>query len=112
MHRLNVTIQANALTNRAFVNASASGSVQLVPSQAGLRVRVLAVSCVASAAMSVKFLSNGTDISATYAIAANGGFVMPEIVSGWFQTAPGEALNFSADTSAAVGVHVVWMTVA
>lgn len=97
--------------NRAFVNATASGNTEVVASQgASVRVRVLSVFCVTSTAVSVKFQSATTDISATFPIAATGGFVMPETQHGWFQTAANEALNVNLSGAATnCGVSIIWV---
>jgi len=97
--------------NRTSVTASASGATVVVAAQGGgVRIRVLSVFVCTSTAVGVKFQSASTDISGLSALAANGGFVMPETQHGWFQTAANEALNVNLSGAAtSVGVTVVWV---
>lgn len=95
---------------RSFANPSGAGAAEVVAAQGdGIRIRVLAIFVLASADVSVKFLSAASDISATFAVPANGGMVMPEAKDGWFQTAPNEALNINLGDAIAVGVQVIWI---
>ncbi len=96
--------------NRDFVTATASGNTQVVAAQgAGVRIRVLAVFSVANAAVSVKFQSGTTDITALFSLAANGGFVLPYNPHGWFQTAANAALNVNLSAAVSTGVQVIWV---
>lgn len=97
--------------NRTSITASASGATVVVAAQGGgIRIRVLSVFVCTSTAVGVKFQSASTDISGLSALAANGGFVMPETSHGWFQTAANEALNVNLSGAAtSVGVTVVWV---
>ena len=96
--------------NRAFVNPTAGGNTEIVAAQAaGIRIRVIAAAAIAASAVSVKFQSATTDISATYALAANGGFVLPDNVSGWFQTSAAEALNINLSAGVNVGCNITWV---
>lgn len=96
---------------RTFVNASSLGSTQVVAAAAGGRIRVFSVAAVAGGAASVKFQSAATDISATFALAANGGFVLPFNEHGWFETAVGEALNINLSAAVATGVSIQYQVV-
>jgi len=95
---------------RAFVNASSGGNTELVAAQgAGVRIRLLAVFCVGGgSAVSVKFQSAATDISALFALVANGGFVLPYNPHGWCQTNANEALNVNLSGAVATGVQALW----
>lgn len=96
--------------NRAFVQASASGNTQIVAAQGGgVRIRVLAVFAVAAAAVSIKFQSATTDKTASFALAANGGFVLPETAHGWFETNANEALNVNLGGAVSTGVQIIWV---
>ena len=98
------------VAQRAFLNATASGNTQIVPAQgAGIRVRVLGVTVVSLTALTIKFQSGTTDISSGKPVAATGGWVAPEAIAGWFQTAPNEALNINLSGAGTVGVDVVWV---
>lgn len=97
--------------NRAFVNATSSGNTAVVVAQgASIRIRVLAVFIMTTTAVSIKFQSAANDVSATYSVAANGGFVMPETTHGWFQTNANEALNINLSGAATnVGCNIIWV---
>lgn len=98
---------------RAFLDASASGDTQIVAAQgAGIRIRVIAYTFVAAAAVTVKFRSASTAISSGKPVAANGGVVAAEAPHGWFQTAANEALNLNLSGAVAVGVDVLWIAAA
>ena len=58
-------------------NASTLGNTQLVAGQPFTKIRVMQVAVVTTAANSVKFQSNVTDVSATFPLGANGGIVLP-----------------------------------
>lgn len=95
----------------AFVNASASGSTEIVAAKTGKSIRVVSAAIVTTLANSVKFLSASTDISATWPLGANGGIVLPYNDHGWCQTADSEALNINLSASTATGVHVEYVVV-
>lgn len=96
--------------NRAFANATLSGNTQVVAAQgAGVRIRVLSVAVVATLAVTVKFQSATTDISAGMPIAATGGYIRPDNPHGWFQTSANEALNINLGLGTAVGVDLTWV---
>lgn len=91
------------------ITSASSGSNTVVTGVAGCAYRVLAVVAVSTIANSIKFMSNSTDITATFPLGANGGLVLPFNEHGWCETASGEALNvnFSAATSTGVQVHYI-----
>ena len=96
--------------SRAFANATASGNTAVVAAQgAGVRIRVLAVFTVTGTALTVKFQSATTDITAGFVLAVNGGMVLPNNPHGWFQTNANEALNINLSGAGTVGVNVVWV---
>lgn len=93
----------------AFATPSASGTTLLVAAQAGQRIIVLQCCVITGGANNVKFQSNGaTDISATFPLAQNGGFVLPYSELGWMQTNVGESLTFSDSVGITTAVQVVW----
>lgn len=92
----------------AFASPASSGATQLVAAQTGLRIVVLQIAVIASAAQNVRFQSAGTDISCTFPLAANGGFVLPASQLGWFQTNVGEALNVNLSAAALTGITLTW----
>jgi hypothetical protein len=87
-------------------NPAATGNTTIAAAEAGARFRVLGVAMISTLANSVKFQSNTTDISATFPLGANGGFVLPFNEHGWFETALGEALNVNLSVATATGVQV------
>jgi hypothetical protein len=99
-----VTAHINVLAN-----PSGTGNTAVVAAVAGARYRVLSVALVSTLANNVKFQSNTTDISATFPLGANGGFILPFNEHGWFQTAVGEALNVNLSVATATGVQVQYI---
>jgi hypothetical protein len=95
---------------RAAIAASTSGNNTLVAALTGLRIRVLAVGLMASAAVNVKFQdgAGGTDLTGLFYLAANGGFVLPFNEEGWFQTSSGTLLNLNLSAANAVGGSLVY----
>ena len=95
---------------RAFVNASGSGNTQVVAAQGGaIRIRVLAVVVIATLAVTVKFQSNITDISAGFPVGANGGCVLPYNPHGWFQTVADDPLNINLGVGTSTGCQITWV---
>jgi len=93
----------------SFITPSSAGTTQIVAAQPGQRICVLQCCVITGAANNVKFVSGGvTDISATFPLAQNGGFVLPFVQVGWFKTAIGESLDFNMTASSSTAVQVVW----
>lgn len=91
---------------RGFSNPAAlGGNVILAAPSTSARIRVTGVSLVASGAVSVKFQSAATDISATLPLASNGGLVLPFNEHGWFETSAGDSLVLNLSAAVAVGVN-------
>ena len=97
----------------ANISISASGSTALVPSQAGVRVRLVAAFLVGGAASKVKFTNSGTaTLSGELPFAANGGMVLPYNPAGWLQTVTGEGLYLNQATgSVGVGGAITYIEV-
>jgi hypothetical protein len=97
----------------ATIVASSSGVTNIIAAVGGKRIRVLALSLVANAAVNVKFQSHVTpsDLSGLYYLAANGGFILPYNPIGWFQTVSGEALDINLSAAVACGGNLVYVTV-
>ena len=96
--------------NRSFVNATLSGNTELVATQGpGVRIRVLSVTFLALLAVTIKFQSATTDITAGFPIAINGGIALPYNPHGLFQTGANEALNINLSLATSVGVNVTWV---
>lgn len=105
-HVVRVAPLKTAVVN-AFVNTS-TGTTTLVTGIPGAIIRVLSVSILATAASTVKFQSSTgtTDISATYPLGANGGFVLPFNEHGWFETAAGDTISLVQGSATAIGVQI------
>lgn len=96
--------------SRAFANASGTGNTQVVAAQGtGFKIRVVALVIIATTAVTVKFQSATTDISASFPIGANGGMALPYNPKGWFETAANQALNVNLGSSIATAVQAVWV---
>lgn len=95
-----------------FSNPTAIGNTAVLAAIPGGAIRVLGLALVNGAtANSVKFQSNTTDITALFALGANGGVVLPFNEHGWCQTAVGEALNVNLTGATPVGVQVSYIVV-
>jgi hypothetical protein len=99
----------NKVILQANLNASSTGNTALVAALTNQRIRVLSMVVVSTLANSVKLQSATTDISATFPLAANGGFILPYNPTGWFTTnAINEALNFNMTVATATGVSITY----
>lgn len=98
---------------RASVNATSSGDNELVAAPgSGVKIRVLSMVAVAGVAANTLTLRSATTaISAGFPFAANGGAVLNENPSGWFQTAAGEALNVNLSGASLVAVSITYILV-
>lgn len=94
-----------------LLDSSSSGSNTIVAAVANAKYRVLSVAVVTTLANSIKFLSNATQISATFPLGANGGMVLPFNEHGWFETATGEALNINLGAATATGIQVQYIKI-
>ncbi len=103
------TSPKNTVHTNVFVNPSASGDNQIVAGVTNAKYRVLSVAVVTTLANNVKFRSATTDVSATFPLAANGGFVLPFNEHGWFETASGEALQVNLSVATATGVQIQYI---
>ena len=100
---------ATQIVVSAFANATGSGNTQVVAAQgAGVKIRVLSVFAVATTAVTIKFQSATTDISAGFPVGATSGFAVVN-QHGIFQTAANEALNINLGGAVATGVQVTWV---
>lgn len=82
------------------------GANELVAAATGAKYRVLALSIIATTAVSAKFQSGTTDITGTFPLGATGGFVLPFNEHGWFETASGEALNLNLSAAVSCGLQL------
>lgn len=95
------------------LDTSTSGANVLLaaPASADVSIRVLSVVIVTAAANTVKLMSTTTTANATalFALAANGGLVLPFNEHGWFQATPGEGLSINLSAATAVGITIQYM---
>jgi len=96
---------------RANVTTAATGNTSLVAAVTGKKIRVLSATVISTLANSVKFQSATTDVSATFPLAANGGFSLSENLGGWIQTASGEALNINLSVATSTGCIITYVEV-
>lgn len=108
---MNVTSAVPLTTPHVNLGATpaGSGANQLVAAVAGTKYRVLSVVLVATTAVTAKFQSGSTDITGTFPLGANGGFVMPFNEHGWFETNSNEALNITLGGAVATGVQIQYI---
>ena len=92
-------------------NPAGIGDNSLVAAVTNAKIRVLSVVVVSTSANSVKFRSATIDISATFPLAANGGFVLPFNEHGWFETNVSEALQLNLTAAAAVGTQIQYIII-
>jgi hypothetical protein len=93
-------------TDPLGITLTASG--QVIPGVAGKRIRVFAWFASTLLATSIKFQSNATDISGTFACADKGGHVIPHVNLAWMVTSPGESLNLNMTVATTVGLQVIY----
>lgn len=93
-----------------IVASTATG--EIVAAVAGQRIRVLSVIALAGGTETdLTFKSASTAISLLFANASNGGEVLPHNAHGWFQTAPGEALNVTTGAGSTTGIQVNYLLI-
>lgn len=89
--------------------ASLGSNLVIAAPSATARIRVLSALLVTTSATTVSFLSAATTISGQFPLGANGGFSLPFSEYGWFETAPGEALNLNLSAGSSTGVSLVYI---
>jgi len=105
--KLKTTLEpdATSVPKYAIIDAASSGDNTIqAAAGAGIKIRVLSLFVVASAAVTVRFESaaGGTALTGQMQLAANGGFVLPYNPNGWFETADNALLNL--ELSGAISV--------
>lgn len=96
-------------TKKAFITSAVLGSNEVVAAIPNCRIILVSAVVVTTAANSIKFLSAATDISATWPLAANGGFSMTYNPDGWMETEVNEALNVNLSAATSTGVHITYL---
>ena len=95
----------------ALINATSAGSNTLVAGVPNKKIRLLAVTTLSDANVTLQFLSNATPISGPLPVLASGGLATSigqlgtggQGVFGLMETEPGEALNLNLSGAANVG---------
>ncbi len=101
-------IYGTAAVKYAAIGAAASGDNTLVAAVTNKKIRVLAMAIIAAGAVSIYFTAGagGTVIfggsANKMALAANGGFVLPENPDGWFETTAGSLVNVNLSGAVAI----------
>ena len=96
------------------ISAAGSGNNTLVAAQgAGVKVRVIALLLVASAAVTAKFQSGagGTDLTGAMSLAANAPLVLKASPTGYLETAANTLLNMVLGGAIQVSGCLVWVAV-
>lgn len=96
----------------AAIGAAGAGDNTLVTAVSGKKIRVLSICLIAASGVSIYFTSGAGGMvifggsTNKIALAANGGFVLPEAPDGWMETAIGAALivNLSGAIAIAGGL--------
>lgn len=97
-----------AAVKYAAIGAASSGDNTLVAAVSGKKIRVLSICLIAASGVNLYFTSGaaGTVIfggsTNKIALAANGGFVLPEAPDGWMETVVGSALIMNLSGAIAV----------
>lgn len=102
-----VTIQTEILDTSSL----GANPIVVAPSSSSVSIRVLSLVIVAAAANTVNLQSTTTTTNKTslFALAANGGLVLPFSEHGWFQCTAGEGLSINLSAATAVGITVQYM---
>jgi|TARA_R110002096_G_scaffold55026_13_gene141638 hypothetical protein len=95
------------------VSVAVLGDNTLVAAVTAKKIRVLAVTLITSAAVTVRFETgaSGTALTGLMQIGANGGFVLPYSEGGWFETNAGALLNLELSAAESVDGCVVYQEI-
>ena len=108
-----VTVSGNVLlaTQRQPINTNTNGAI-LVSGQANRKIRVLNGLVVAAGAVTMQLKSNNnSDLTGPLALAANGGFQVPQAGIGNFETLTGEALTVNLSSAISIGGWLTYVIV-
>lgn len=109
-----ITTDADILVPKfAKISASTSGNNTLVAAVTGKKIRVLALSMVANAAVNGKFQdgASGTDLTGLFYMASTTGVVLPFNPVGWFEGTATTLLNLNLSAAVAVGGCLTYVEV-
>src|SRR2546429_9896479 len=100
-------------TQFAVINQAAAAATLVAAQAAGVKVRVVALFLVNTAAQTLTFKSGagGTALTGAMALGANGVLVLPYCPSGYFETAPATLLELAASGSTQVSGALGWAAV-
>ncbi len=104
--------QQQTIPQVQYASVSFSASADLVALVASLRIRVLGLFLVASAAATLQLQSGGTaNLSGVMSLIAGTPLVLPVNQFGWFQTASGAKLNAVMVGTAQISGAVLYVAV-
>lgn len=95
----------------AIAASTTDGEVVAAVSGKRIRVHALVFQCggtATTATFNTKGTGAGSAISMQFQNGTNGGAVLPECETGWFQTVAGESLTLTTGTGSTTGVHVLY----
>lgn len=103
-----------AVSQVQFAKIDQTATTTLVAAQgAGVKVRVVGLLLVNTAAQSLTFKSaaGGTALTGAMAVGANGTLVLPFSPQGWFETAANALLELSQSGATQVSGAIAWVAV-
>jgi len=87
---------------------ASAGSNEILPATADIRYNVYGFVAIAELANKITFMSDASDISAEWPLAANGGMVVGVTEVPWFSTNVGEALNVNMTQNVSTGITLLY----
>lgn len=103
------TVPLSTAIVRLGATPASTGDNELVAASSGAKYRVVGLVMIATTAVSAKFRTGTTDITGTFPLGANGGFVLPFNEHGWFETNAGEALNINLSGAVSTGLQLQYI---
>jgi hypothetical protein len=103
-----------ALSEVQFAKVDQAATATLVAAQAaGVKIRVVSLFLVSTAANALTFKSaaGGTAVTGAMALPANGSLVLPFNPQGWFETAAAALLELSLSGATQVSGGIAWVAV-
>ena len=106
---LNTSLKTGLTIKFAKVSVSSSGDNTIVSAVTGAKIKVLSVLLVSSGTVSVKWISNATDLTGAMPLVANSGFVLPASSPGqghYFESATSQSLILNLSGAVSVNGHI------
>lgn len=103
--------EVELITKFAVIEASNSGSNEVVAGVSDHKIRVLAYTLICAAAVTVTWKSAANSISGVMSYAANGGAAPSPLPLGLIETTTGAALNISLSSNLQVGGHLTYVEI-